>query len=311
MANPTVGQVRINPLLTDASVRFQNKKLIADLIAPRVRVKDANGKFFTYDKDNLRLVEAVWPSGQEANRTKFGLTQTTYGPILRRGLMDVVDDLVDSQASEALNLKMDTSLNLTDQLSVAREDDLATVLANESLSTDNEDTLSGSNQWSDYVNSNPFNDIQVIRDGVVGNALIEPNVAWCGWPVWSKLKNHPLVLSKLQPTQLPIVTADLVASLMGFEKLHIGMARKRTSNYSAATAVDAYVWGKYFYMAYVTNSPGLREVNGVYTLEQAPGWQVDTEYDWDLAGEKVRVSYAWQHKVMAAEALGRIVNAVA
>lgn len=308
---PQQSQIRTDKLLQDASQRFQNKQLIAKDFAPTVKVKDRTGKWLSYDKDNLRIPNSVWPAHGEAHVSDFNYTQNSYGPIVRRGLMEVVDREDVSQQEPVVDLRMDTTLNLTDQLETEREKDLADTLSGATLPTNHFPTISGTSQWNNPSTSNPFSDVTTAQDYIMQDALVEANMAIAPWQVWQQLKMHPLVLSKIQPTQLPIVTTDLVASLMKLEKILLAPAQYVSSNIGATTLTSAYIWGKYFYVGYVTPTPGKRAINGVYTLEVAPGKQVESENDWNVAGEKIRVSWSYLHKIFAGEALYRMATAVA
>lgn len=51
--------VVIDPALSNVSIKYSNDSYIADMVLPVVKVKTQTGKYYIYDKSNLRTWDDV------------------------------------------------------------------------------------------------------------------------------------------------------------------------------------------------------------------------------------------------------------
>lgn len=311
MANllATVGSVYQDPLLTDVSVRYSNKSLIAEQVFPIVNVPRRTGVYFVYDKANLRSPQSsVRTDLSRANRVKFAMTKTAYGPLLEHALeAGVPKDEADEQDAP-LDLKIDATITVTDKILVEKELALA-VFMNSTSNITNNTTKSGTSQWSDFTNSTPFVDIQSARTGMMQNTVV-PNAFVMGQYVWDQLKNHPDLLDRVKYTQLASLTTEILATLFEVSTVLIGNGAYNNSNEGASDSMT-YIWPKSAWLMYITPTPGIRQVTGGYTLTLAGGRYVDTWDEQDKKATFVRYNDYYIQKVIAQEAMYLIKNAVA
>ena len=59
-------------------------------------------------------------------------------------------------------------------------------------------TLSGTDQWSDFVNSDPRDDVETAKEAILGVTGFASNTMVVGWQVWRQLKNPPDVRAQIK-----------------------------------------------------------------------------------------------------------------
>jgi len=298
-----------DPILTNLSLRYSNEEYIAEKVFPTVSVAKKTGFYFKYDKSNLKKAQDERSGVSRANRVDYGMTKVAYGPLVEHSLEMPIEYDVRDQADSPLDPRVDATLALTDRLLINKEDSLASMLNNTSVITQNV-TLSGTSQWSDYTNSDPFSDIQTAKDTVQKNGLMAVNTCFMGYEVWSKLQHHPDLLERVKYSQKAVLTEDLFASLFGFKNVFIGKAVKNTAADGASDSMT-YIWPKSFWVAYITPTPGIRTLSAGYHLQLTNGRVIDRWDEPAVKSEFVRITDYYEAKVVANEAIYLIKNAVA
>jgi hypothetical protein len=82
-----------------------------------------------------------------------------------------------------------------------------------------------------------------------------------GKQVWNQLRWHPDLIDTIKWTQRGVLTEDLVASLLGVDRLLIGRALVTTTPEGTAEASVTYsrIWGKAALFLYVPQRANLRQ----------------------------------------------------
>lgn len=306
----TVNDVFVDPLLTNVSIAYKNAKYIADLLFPVVEVDKKTGYYYVYDKSNLKKVNSQRAQFARANRVDFGLTKTAYGPLIERCLEGWVDYDILAQYDSPLDPRSDETENVTEIMQVNKETDLATSLASTAVVTQNT-TLSGTDQWSDFTNSDPFDDITVAIDTVKKACLQTPNTFVVGAEVWTKLRNHPDLLDRLPVINAKTLTPENMKLLFPeFSNVIIADAVYNTADEGAADSLS-FIWGKNAWVMYVEPNPRIKSISAGYTLTLKGARSVDR---WDEPANKrevVRVNDYFEQKLVATAAIYLIKNAVA
>lgn len=306
---PNVVDYQVDQVLTRMSVAYENGQLIGTLLMPRVEVQSRTGFFYKFDKTRFRLEDARRTGVSRANRINSGMTKTAYGPLTEQSLeTDIEYDVRDSYPSPH-DARVDATDDVTAVLDLTLEKEIADLVTNASIITQTV-TLSGTDQWSDYANSDPFDDIQTGIDTVKLNAGVTPNRLVLGYQVWSKLRHHPDLLGRLSVATIRVLTAQLLADLIGVAEVLIGDAVYNTAD-EGQTASMGYVWGKHAVLAFIQPTPAIRKVSLGYTLQVEDARYVDR---WDepwVKSEFVRANDYYEAKIVAAEAGYLIKNAVA
>ncbi len=292
----------------------QDSDFISDKIFPEVLVGKKTFKVWEYSKDNLRVPSSSVRTGRsKAQEASFSKSTVDHGPLLEHSLSDFIEKDEYDQEDAPLNVESDTVENLNHLMALIDENDLATTMADTGVITQN-DTLSGTDQWSDYSASNPFTDITAGVTAVKGSALRMPNTAFMGWEVWLQIINHPDFLDRIKWSATGVVTeADFLKLLQpyGITKLYIGKAQKNTANEGASSDTIGSVWGKHFWLGYVTDRPGRKEVNGGYKFRLRNGREVTREVSNNPPGTEIVTRDYYEHSLMDASCFYLIKDAIA
>lgn len=306
---PQVIDYQIDEALTQMSVAYQNGQLVGTRLLPRVEVGSRTGFYFTFDKSRFRVEDSRRTGTSRANRISSGMVKTAFGPLMEHSLeQDIEYDVRDSYPSPH-DARVDATEDVTAVLDLTLEQEIATMLTNTAVITQNV-TLSGTDQWSDYQNSDPFAVIQTGIDTIKLNAGVTPNRFTLGYQVWAKLRHHPDLLGRLSVATVRVLTPQLLADLIGVEEVIIADAVYNSAD-EGQTASMGYVWGKHALLAYVQQTPGIRKMSLGYTLQLEDARYVDR---WDepwVKAEFVRANDYYEPKIVAAEAGYLIKNAVA
>ena len=191
--------------------------------------------------------------GEATRRVQFGYSSGTFAlvdysvegllpiEVLQEGIASANGFSVDG--AQMAIAKASRVLALRTEIAQAT---LATTLG--SYPAANRITLSGTSQWSDYVNSNPIQAVETGKEAVRAAIGMRPNTMVLGPITYARLRAHPLIVDRLKYTGRDVATPDLLASLFGVDQVYVGDAV--WSNDAGTTLTDA--WGKHAVLAYTT-----------------------------------------------------------
>jgi hypothetical protein len=245
--------------LTAITLAYQNRRLIADEVLPRTPVPSREFKWLQMGRDQMFTVPetAVGRKGQP-NEVEFGGTETA-GFVRDFGLDDVVPN-EDLESAPAGFDPLGTAVTgISELVALDREKRVADLIFNlNTYPAANRATLSGTSQWSDYTNSDPYTAIQTALDGM----LMRPNRAIIGRLAWSRLRVHPKITAALAPSATgntstsnaggQPATLQAVADLLELDEILVGEAFINTAK-PGQTASLSRCWGKH--MAFLHQNP--------------------------------------------------------
>lgn len=107
-------------------------------------------------------------------------------------------------------------------------------------------------RWND-VNSDPEKDIDDAKLLIKLNGGLWPNALLVGPEVWMALKRHPKFLNRIVPTSRENITPQIVAALLGLDRVVVAGAARATNVQGQAESY-AFVHGKHALLAYVGQS---------------------------------------------------------
>jgi len=290
--------VVVDPALGNVSIKYTNDVFIADLIAPMVKVSKQTGKYYIYDKSNLRIDKTNRAAGSGANEIDFGVAPTGVFACDDHALKGFVADEIQDQADAALNPLIDETETLTEKMLLDRESNLATILRSTSNLTQNT-TLAGTSQWSDYSNSDPIGDIRTARITIHQNTFKKPNTLILGKQVFDTLCDHPAIIERVKYSQLGVVTAELLARVFQVDTILVGEAGSNTAAEGQTDSLS-YIWGTDAIVAYIAPKVNIKmltlALTFTYGVREVKRW-----YDQDREGTYVRVGKDnYVQKVIAA-----------
>lgn len=249
---PTLAQRRVvDPILTNVVQGYVHPEHVGMHLFPRVPVNVAGGKVIEFNKESFRLYNTQRAPGTPAKRIKFGYEGKPYAlenhaleALVPKEHMREAEQVPGIDlASRSTKLTMDAELLGLE----VQQATLATTLAN--YDANNRVTLSGTDQWNDYSNSDPKADIKAAREAVRSKIGVYPNVMVISAKAFNELSDHPAVLEKIKYTQAAIITPDLLAKVFDLDKVVVGKGV-----YSDDSGAFVDIWGVHVVLAYVPKS---------------------------------------------------------
>ena len=297
--NPTLKDIRFDPILSNVSVAYKNEDYIAEKVFPVIRVKSATGKYFSYDKSNLRKENSLRGMGSHTNEVDYGVSQSTAFVIKEHALKEIVPDELIEQAPAPLNPEIDATENVTEKLLVEKEYDLATYM-NSTTNLSNNRTLSAAEYWSRNSTATPISAIQAAKVTVHAAIFKQPNTVIVSKEVYDQLVNVSEIIERIKYVMLGVATTDLLAKVFGVSQVLVASAGYESAT-EGATSSLAYIWAKNCWVAYITPRPGIKQISFGYHFVDKPK-AVDKWYNKDRKGTFVRVTDRYVREVVSTDA---------
>jgi hypothetical protein len=145
-------------------------------------------------------------------------------------------------------------------------------------------TLSGTSQWSDYVNSDPLLAVENQKPVVFQAVAKIPNVFACSYPVYLKLRQHPKLIDRFKYGAGGIgsaawpgfLTQEQLKTVFDLDQFIVlgalydatGFGQNPTTafTFSSGSATLSYIWGKDALLAYIPPQPAQMEVSLGYSF---------------------------------------------
>lgn len=307
---PVIQDTYKDDILTDLVERYTNPVYMAQRIAPQVLLNKRTGQHFKFDKSNLRRHDAKRTGRSKTNEVDWNLSKVDVGPLQERSLKSFIEKDEFSHAEDPYEPRTWHAQVVKEGLLIDLEKEVADELADTTVLTNNT-TLSGTDQWNDYDNSTPFDDIQTAIDSVVKNYLRRPNAVWMSYDVFSKLKHHPDLLDRVKWSNTGIITEDILATLFDVEMVEVGAQSYNTAALGQSASLSQ-IWGKHFWTGFVNQNPDADSTPGAYhVLRQRDAQETDNWTENDPKGEYVRTTDYYDTHLVAAEGIYLVKNAVA
>ena len=313
---PTTSQIHLTSRLSNLGLLYSNSligPMIGQQILPMVPVSKTTDTYTVFDKeDRFTIPDTALGNRSNARRVTWGTSTATYTAV-NNGLEDLITDQDFSNQDELFNLSTDTMENLIDIITLGYEKRVADLVFSSATITQGV-TLSGTDQWNDYTNSDPLQDIQTAINGT----FIPANTVAMGQEVFEQLLNHPDMVERFIRNGSLANNAAIMAEIFDVDEVLVGKAKYNTANIGA-TPVYARVWGKHFLAFYKRPAPTRRTISLGYTFSfsttgNAGGLIVSRRRDDAIGltgGEIIKVAQSTDEVVVAADVGYLITNAVA
>lgn len=304
------GTIHVDRALSEISVQYSNQadQYVADKIAPLVPVAKESDRYFIYSHGgSFRIPSGAGAraAGSEAYESDFFFSTATYNLVEYASKM-LVSDRDRDNADQPLQLDIDASKVLSDQILLAKELQVASLLF-ATASFTNQLSVATANQWSlDTTASDPLLVANTAQAVVLLASGRRPNKVVMGNLPFLSLKRHQLISDRIKYVERSIVTEELIASLFDVDEVLVGRAvfDDGTEGVGGDSDVQSMtvVWGPSALWLWVPKSPGLRQPSTVYTFtKQDQGMQVKVK-KWreeKLAGDYVEASAMFDHRIVA------------
>ena len=315
MPQPSINSVHVDAILTNISVAYlQNQdNFIADKVFPVIPVDKKSDKFFTYTKNDWFRDEAQRRAGgTESAGGGYGLSTGSYSADVFAFHKDV-DDQTLYNADAPLNPLREATEFVTRRLMLRKEIQWNTDFFAGSIWANDYDGVAGTpstnevKQWSDYAASDPIDDIEDAKAGILSTTGMEANTLVLGYDVFRTLKNHPDIVDRIKYTSSQTVTADMLAAMFDIPRVIISKAVKATNNEGASQAYS-FTSGKKALLAYVAPTPGLMTPSAGYSFSWTGvsgglGATVGTsQFRMEsLKADRIEAEMAFDNKVIASD----------
>lgn len=233
----------IQPVLTAITVAYRNAKMIADSVLPRVPV---GKKEFKYLKHKLEESFTI-PDSKVGRKSRPNTVDFTASEVSSAAEDFALDDPVPQEdidnAPENYDPLGRATEGVTDLIFLGREkrvSDLVFALA--TYPAANRVTLAGVDQWSDFVNSNPIDDVLVGLDTVI----VRPNIMVIGRAAFTQLIQHPKIVKAIlgNAGDSGVARREQIAELFELDEVLVGEGWVNTAKKGQAAAL-VRVWGKH------------------------------------------------------------------
>ncbi len=258
---PDISLQYLDQPLSNVSIGYQNDDYLADKLFPILPVKKQSGRYWVYGKEKFRQYETIRHAGAEAREiAPWSLSNNAYF-CDDHSLKDKIAD-EERANSDGAELEISTTENLTDSILL----DLEIRVANLVLSGPVPNvTLSGTSQWSDYVNSDPVAAIEAQKTAVKQQIGKTPDTLAVSYPVLAALRQHPKIIDRFKYTQAGVLDLVSLRTAFSVDNFWVAGAEYDTADEGQSPSLN-FVWGKNALLAYVLPEPRRREVTLGYTF---------------------------------------------
>lgn len=274
MANPTVSQVHVDAILTNASVAYIQSadNFIANKVFPIVPVDKQSDLYFKYTKEDWFRDDAkVRADGAEAATAGYGLTTDSYFADVYAVKKAIGDQLMANFDSPLDPLR--DGAKYTAQLIMNRmeaqfvEDFIQTgIWANEYVGVAGAPDAGEFKQWSDLANSDPIQDIEEAKSDILGSTGYEANKLVLGYEVYKTLRNHPDIIDRVKYTGRDVPDTQYLAQLFGLDEVLVAKAVKNTAA-EGQTGAFSFTFGKSALLVHSAPNPGLLMPSAGYSFQ--------------------------------------------
>lgn len=313
MSQMTPAQARvIDPILSAVAQGYepQDQSYVADILFPRVPVKQRGGTIITFGREQFQVVKSVRAPGTDTKQIEVGYGSEKFSLVDNRLIGRLPLQLMqEAAAGPQMDEQARVIYEVQAKMDLEREMDAAALArsAGAYSSSNKSAVLSGTDLFTD-PGSNPFAIFAAGREAIRKKIGRRPNYAFIPPVVLNALSVHPKVLDRIS-TSVDRVPATLEQLARLFEIPNIVEAAAIADE--KGSFID--VWGNDVVLAYVApkSLQSMGSMNYGYTY-QLEGYPVVEQPSWDVSKESwlFPVSDARQVVMASADSGYLIRNAV-
>jgi hypothetical protein len=276
------GSLHMDQALTNVSLGWPAPGLVGGALFPQVGVKKQSDKYYQFGREQwLPEVGDYRAPGAIANEIPgLRVSLDTYYA-QEHALQIPVADEERENVDDVFKPDEDAANLVTSKIMLGREiamQSLVTTVAN--FASGLAVTLSGTTQWSDYINSAPISDVKTGRRAVNGKIFADPNTAVIPYQVMSILEDHPDIIERIKYSERAILTPEIIAAVFGLGRVIVPGVPVGSGGPSGNAIVGSYLWGKDVLLAWVPDSPGLKIPAFAYEFVWSYGGQAQVVDRW-------------------------------
>lgn len=267
---PTYQQVHVDSMLTNISVAYQQAAdaFVAAKVFPLVPVQKQSDRYFLYKKEDWFRDEAEKraPATESAGGGYEIDNTPTYFCEKYAYHKDVTEeDRVNTDIP--LNADRDATEFVTEKLMLKREILWAqNYFTTGKWGTDYAGQATADATHKVYWNasdSNPIVDIHTDSVSMTSTTGKRPNTLVLGPYVWNALRDNAEIMDKIKWTQKGMLTTELIAGLLGIERVFVAWGVKNAAAKGSSEDTD-FIFGKSALLCYSAPRPGLKLASAGY-----------------------------------------------
>lgn len=273
MDYPGSGDVHVNALLTNMSIRFENELYIAEGILPNVLVNkrsDIVPKYFQSDWYRRRGKYLGEREPAPVGGYRVDVTDTYFCNEV--GVGTFIGDARRANTDQPYDADRDGMRWVVDGILLEKEFRFTEDFWKTGVwGTDKTGTVDFT-KWSVYATSTPIANLRSFIRTVRRATGRQPNKLVLGDLTFDVLVDHPNFLDRIKYGQTPgvpaMVTPQAMAAILGLDEILIGLSQYTTSNAATAEASVVYtpMWDDDALLLYVPSGPSLGTPAAGYTF---------------------------------------------
>lgn len=315
MTNPTLNQVHVDAILTNASVAYIQSadNFIATKVFPIVPVDKQSDLYFKYTKEDWFRDDAkVRADGAEAAVAGYGLTTDNYYAnvyAVKKAIGDQLMANFDSPLDPLRDGARFTAQLMLNRLEAQFVSDYVTsgVWGKDYTGVASSPSTDQFIQWSNLANSDPIQDIELAKAQILSTTGFEANKLVLGYDVYRVLRNHPDIIDRVKYTGRDVPDTQYLAQLFGLDEVLVAKAVKNTAA-EGQTGSFSFTFGKSALLVHAAANPSLLTPSAGYSFQwrgvsEGLGLTVGTkQYRLEQnAATYVESQIAFDNKVVAAD----------
>lgn len=219
---PYMVDLHVDQLLTDISFAQTNDMLVGDDVLTPKNVDKRSDLYAIYGTESFKRYDDTRRPGTDAIQVRQTVSRGNF-LAEEHAEKDIVPDADKAEADDPYDPEIDTTVFLTDLQQNQREFKQLAVISDPTQVTQNA-TLSGTAQWSDYVNSVPLTNLRTARSAVRAGVHKEATDILFSYDASLVLADHPSIKDLIKFTdETNISSAGLPNTLRGLT-VHISGA---------------------------------------------------------------------------------------
>lgn len=244
-----VRQVEYPEHLRRLAVSYRNAAYVAESVLTPVPVGRRTGWYTKWGKEAFQPNDDRREPGTRSRQVQISVDKETYRLYEWALNAPITDEELEEGQYEYPELETHTTTSLEDRVELGRERRTARIVTDVSVVTQNE-TLSGTAQWSDSVNSDPWLNALAARRQIRAVTGMRPNVAVIPFDVLEALKMNQSLRDRLPDNNIRILTEEHIRQLFEVQRI---VVPEVVQDLGTGSFTD--VWGRDVLFAYVNPNP--------------------------------------------------------
>lgn len=303
---------RIDPILTDLSIAYQNNVYIWENVFPIVPTEEKSARYYVFDKSEWTRDEAQRRApGNSSEGGDFPLSDDRYNCEERAYHTKLPDESADT-VGEDIDLEEGKVNFVTEKIMLKAERDIADLVFDAGNWDTVENITDDEDRFDDYNNSDPVGVFEDNIDDVESKTGQMVNTMVLGSEVWRYLKHHPQILDRMAVDNLRTATIDTLSAILEIDNILVGRARVNNAKRGADDNFER-VWGKHCWLGHVADNPGPQIPSAGYTFIWPREGQIRGVRRWrdeDTHSDKIEAFQSDDKKVTGSDLGAFIQNAI-